>query len=351
MAIYRTRTVPGYERVLECRDAESGLRAFIVVHDTTLGPALGGCRMWRYDSEEAALADALRLARGMTGKAAVAGLPLGGGKAVLVGDPRRDKTPELFRAFGRAVARLRGAYITGEDVGTSMEDMEQARRETRYVTGLADGSGDPSPVTAAGVLHGIRAALRHRFGGADLHGVTVAVQGLGHVGLHLCRLLHAAGARLVVTDLAAEAADRAVAEFGAAAVAPDAIHDAEADILAPCALGGGIDGETLGRLRVGIVAGAANNQLAGTADGLALHRRGILYAPDYVINAGGLINVSWEVLHRGEAYDREAALAAVAAIEPRLGRIFDLSARRNLPPERIADEMARDRLLRAPQAA
>ena len=350
MTHYRTRTIPGYERALLCDDPRSGLRAAIVVHDTTLGPALGGCRMWRYAGEEEALADALRLARGMTRKAAVAGLPLGGGKAVIVGDPRRDKTPELFRAFGRAVERLGGAYVTGEDVGVSVEDMAWVREETRHVGGLADGSGDPSPVTARGVLHGVRAAMRRRFGAAGLDGAAVAVQGLGHVGYNLCRLLHAAGARLVVADIAPDAVARAVGEFGAAAVSPDAIFDAAVEVFAPCALGGAIDGGAAGRLKAGVVAGAANNQLADPEAGAALHRRGILYAPDYVINAGGLINVSWDILRPGEPYDRAAALAAVAGIERRLDTIFDRAARRRASPERIADEMARERLA-APVAA
>ncbi len=346
---YRTLKVPGYEQVLRCTDPESGLNAIIAVHDTTLGPALGGCRMWSYKSEDAALADALRLARGMTFKAAVAGLPLGGGKAVVIRDPRCDKSPQLLRALGRAVAHLGGAYVTGEDVGTSVADMALVREETPHVAGLADTSGDPSPVTAAGVLHGIRAALRHRFGSPDLDGITVAVQGLGHVGFHLCRMLREAGAQLVVADIADDAVARAVATFDAAAVAPDAIVDAKADLFAPCALGGVIDGDTAGRLRAGVVAGAANNQLADPADGMTLHRRGVLYAPDYVINAGGLINVSWEILYPGAPWDRAAALAAVAEIEGRLRTIFDRSARRNEPPERIADAMARERL--APPAA
>ena len=350
MTVYRNLNIPGYERLLRCADPESGLRAIVAVHDTTLGPALGGCRMWRYDSEDAALADALRLARGMTRKAAVAGLALGGGKAVIIGDPRRGKTPALLRAFGRAVERLDGAYITGEDVGTSVEDMAVVRGETRHVVGLAGASGDPSPVTAAGVRHGIRAAVERRFGAATLSGATVAVQGLGHVGYNLCRLLREDGARLIVADPVARRAARAADEFGAAVVAPDAILDAEADVFAPCALGGAIDAGAPARLKAGAVAGAANNQLADATAGEALHRRGILYAPDYVINAGGLINVSWEILRPGEAYDREAALAEVAAIGPRLASIFERAARLGVAPERIADEMARERLAR-PTAA
>ena len=350
MTVYRNLNIAGYERVLRCADAASGLRALIAIHDTTLGPALGGCRMWRYADEEAALADVLRLARGMTRKAAVAGLALGGGKAVILGDPARNKTPALLRAFGRAVESLGGAYVTGEDIGTSVEDMGIVRGETRHAGGLADASGDPSPVTAAGVRHGVRTAVERRFGAASLAGVTVAVQGLGHVGYNLCRLLHEDGARLVVADPAARRAARAADEFGAAVVAPEAILDADADVFAPCALGGVIDAGAPGRLKARVVAGAANNQLADAAAGEALRRRGILYAPDYVINAGGLINVSWEVLRRGEAYDRASALAEVAAIGPRLEAIFERAARRGVAPERVADEMARERLAR-PTAA
>jgi leucine dehydrogenase len=344
VAHYRTRTISDYEQVLSCDDPDSGLKAIIAVHDTTLGPALGGCRMWRYDSERAALTDALRLARSMTYKAAIAGLPLGGGKAVIMADPQRDKSEALFRAFGRMVDQLEGRYITGEDVGTSVKDIGIVARETRHVAGLAGGSGDPSPVTAAGVFHGIRAAVRHRTGSDDLKGARVAVQGLGHVGFHLCRLLHGAGAELVVSDVSAQAIEPVVVEFTATAVASDAIYDADADIFAPCALGGVINAGTVPRLKVGIVAGAANNQLAEADDGVALHQRDILYAPDYVINAGGLINVSWDVLHRGERYDRVATLVQVARIERTLTALFDRAAGEGRPTHEIADAIARDRL-------
>ena len=344
MATERLRSFEDFEHVLSCDDPESGLRAIIAVHDTSRGPALGGCRMWAYDSERAALDDALRLARGMTFKAALADLPLGGGKAVLIGDSHRDKSDAMLRAFGRMVESLGGRYITGEDVGMSVNDMSIIAQETRYVSGRAGASGDPSPVTAAGVFHGIRAALRHRTGSDDLHDARVAVQGVGHVGYHLCRLLRGAGARLVVSDVAAAALERVVIEFGANVVTPDGIFDADCDIFAPCALGGAINADTVPRLRAAIVAGAANNQLATPEDGVALRHRGILYAPDYVINAGGLINVAWEVLHRGEPYDRVATLAEVARIGPRLDRIFDRAAAEGRPPHQVADAMARERL-------
>ncbi len=350
MATYRTRTIAEYEHILSCEDAEIGFRAIIAIHNTDLGPALGGCRLWHYESERAALDDALRLARGMTYKAAVAGLPLGGGKAVIIGDPRRDKSPEMFRAFGRMVERLGGRYVTGEDVGTSVADMEMVHRETEHVAGIAAGSGDPSPITAAGVYHGLKAAVHHRFGGEDLQGLRVAVQGAGHVGYHLCRMLHAAGAELIVSDISDRALERAVIEFGARAVSPGAIYDAAAEVFAPCALGASINSDTVPRLRVGIVAGAANNQLAESVDGLSLFRRGVLYAPDYVINAGGLINVSWDVLHRDQPYDREAALAEVAKIDGTLSALFERAACEGRPTHEVADAIARDKL-RVPVAA
>ena len=349
MTEMRTLNIPGYERVLRCKDRRSGLDAVIAIHDTTLGPAAGGCRMWRYASEREAVTDALRLARGMTFKAAAADLPVGGGKTVVIGDSRRGKSPALFHALGRVVESLGGAYWTGEDVGTPPEDMAEIGRETRYVAGLADTTGDPSPVTAAGVLHGIRAAARQRFGSAALDGLTVAVQGLGHVGYALCELLRAEGARLVVADIAPEAVARAVSELGAKAADPGGIVGAAADIFAPCALGGVIDDDAVGRLRAAAVAGAANNQLAEPAHGAALHRRGILYAPDYVINAGGLIAISWDVLRPGERRERAAALAEAGRIGARLAEIFARSARRNRPPEEIAEALARERL--APPAA
>jgi len=339
---YQTLVNPGFEKILRCRDPESGLNAVIAVHDTTLGPAMGGCRMWRYASEGDALADAQRLARGMTFKAALAGLPLGGGKAVIIGDPRSEKSPGLFRAFGRAVEHLRGTYITGEDVGTSVEDMDEVRRETRHVAGVADGSGDPSPMTALGVLHGIRAAVQHRYGADGLDGFTVAVQGLGHVGFHLCRLLHDAGAQLIVSEVVADRVQRAASAFGAVPVEPEAIAGVEAEVFAPCALGGAINGATRRQLKAGVIAGAANNQLETPGDGMALHRDGVLYAPDYVINAGGLISVAQDILGRGEPYDRAAVSADVTKIGDRLDAIFRTSGRSGRPPEQVADAMARD---------
>jgi leucine dehydrogenase len=346
MADYRTLTVPGYEQVVRCDDPDSGLEAVIAIHDTSLGPALGGCRMWRYASERAAVDDALRLARGMTCKAAVAGLPLGGGKAVILGDAREAKSPALFHAFGRMVESLHGRYITGEDVGTSVEDMAIVAEETEHVAGIAEGSGDPSPVTAAGVFHGIRAAVRHRLGREDLAGLKVAVQGVGHVGYHLCRLLHGAGAELAVTDVAAGAVARAAVEFGAAAVSPDAIYDVDADLFAPCALGGTVNRDTVPRLKAAIVAGSANNQLAEARHGEALRRRDILYAPDYVINAGGVIAVS----HEGPKFDKATVTREVARIHDTLREIFRRAAAEGIPTSAAADRLAEERLREPPAA-
>lgn len=337
---------PGHEQVLSCTDAESGLRAFIAVHDTTLGPALGGCRMWRYDSAEAALADVLRLSAGMTAKSALAGVPFGGGKAVIMGDPRTEKTPDLLRAFGRIVDTLHGAFITGEDVGMAPADMAVVATRTRHVVGLESGpcaSGDPSPVTAEGVFHCMEAAARLHLGSRGVAGARVAVQGLGHVGLALVARLSAAGARVIAadTDMAANrcAADR----FGAEIVPPDRLLDAEADILAPCALGGVLNREAVPRLRARLVCGSANNQLDGRSCARALHERGILYCPDYVVNAGGLISVAREALGiADEGWIGEKLDRAVETFRT----LIDRAHRERTPPLDIADAMVA-RILRA----
>ncbi len=321
-------------------DRDAGLKTIVAIHDTTLGPALGGCRMWPYGSDDEALADVLKLSRAMTYKHALAGTRQGGGKAVILADPHRDKTPALLRAFGRFVDGLGGRYITAEDVGTSAEDMAEVARATRFVAGLAEGSGDPSPVTAFGVYCGIRAAVRHRLGRDDLAGLRVAVQGLGHVGFALCRLLREAGARLVVADIDSEAVARAVDAFDAEAVDAEAIVAAEADVFAPCALGGALNAETIPLLRAPIVAGAANNQLADDEAGRRLAERGVLYAPDYAINAGGVINIAFE----GERYDRDRALARTEGIYDTLLAIFRRAEAEGRPTSEIADDMARERI-------
>ncbi|AVX30480.1 leucine dehydrogenase [Carboxydocella thermautotrophica] len=329
-----------YEQVVLCYDKASGLKAIIAIHDTTLGPALGGTRMWTYASEDDAILDALRLSRGMTYKAAAAGLNLGGGKTVIIGDPRKDKSEALFRAFGRYVESLNGRYITAEDVGTSVQDMEYVRMETRWVTGVASGSGDPSPMTAFGVWKGMKAAVKEKFGTDSLSGMTVAVQGLGHVGYYLCKYLADEGAKLVVTDIFPERVEKVVQEFGARAVEPEAIYGVEAEIFAPCALGAVVNDETLPQFKFQIIAGAANNVLKEERHGDELEAKGILYAPDFVINAGGLINVADEL----EGYNRERAIQKIAGIYDNILRVFAIAKRDNIPTYKAAEVMAEERI-------
>lgn len=341
MPLFTHPEFDGHEQVVFCHDAESGLKAIIAIHSTRLGPALGGCRMWAYPSEDEALTDVLRLARGMTFKAALAELPYGGGKSVILADPARDKSAPLFRAMGRHVERLGGRYTIAEDVGISVPDVELMARETRHVAGIpAGGSGDPSPATAYGVFKGIEAALAHATGRATLAGRTVAVQGLGHVGLRLCGYVHEAGGRLIVADLDPDAIATAVQRFGASVVAPDAILAAPADVLAPCALGAVLSARTIPTLRAAIVAGSANNQLAELDDAVRLAARGILYAPDYAINAGGIINIS----HEGPNYDADAAFEHVARIAETLSDIFRRAADEGITTAAAADRLAAERL-------
>lgn len=338
-----------HEQVVYLHDKETGLKAFIAVHDTSLGPSAGGCRMWPYDSEMDALNDVLRLSRGMSHKNAIAGLKLGGGKAVIIGNSRTDKSETLFRAFGRMVHSLGGKYISAEDVGISVEDMEIVAEETPYVAGLNKGehaSGDPSPYTATGVFLGIKAAVKHKLAKGSLDGLTVAVQGVGHVGYYLCRHLHEAGAKLLVSDINQDALDRVVEEFGAEIIPLDEIISVEADIFSPCALGAVINDETIDLIKARIIAGAANNQLARDDHGQALMDRGILYAPDYVINAGGIINVAAET--RG-AYDEDWVNAKVDNIYQTLKTIYERSDSENRPTNRIADELAREIIEKARQ--
>jgi leucine dehydrogenase len=332
-----------YEQLVFCHDKATGLRAIITIHDTTLGPALGGCRMYPYASEDEAVVDALRLARGMTYKAAASGLNLGGGKSVIVGDPERDKSEELFRSFGRYIETLGGRYITAEDVGTSTEDMEYIRIETSHVVGVDvthGGSGDPSPFTALGVVHGMRACAEEVFGPPSLEGRTVAVQGLGHVGYHLCELLDDEGANLIVCDLHEEVVERAVREFGAKPVEPDEILSIPCDVLAPCAMGAVVNDESLPDFRCSIIAGSANNVLLEARHGEALAEHGILYAPDYVINAGGLINVADEL----EGYNKTRATKRVARIYDSMKKIIAISKRDGVPTNVAADTLALERI-------
>jgi len=337
----------GHEQVAYLHDKKTGLKAFIAIHDTSLGPAAGGCRMWKYDNELDALSDALRLSRGMSYKNAMAGLKLGGGKAVIIGDSKTDKSEEIFRAFGRFVHSLGGKYISAEDVGISVEDMEIVSEETPHVAGLNKGehaSGDPSPFTATGTYIGIKAAVKHQLGKDDVKGLTVAVQGVGHVGYYLCKHLHENGAKLLVSDINQAALDRVADEFGATIVATDEIISADADVFAPCALGAIINDDTIDTIKATIIAGAANNQLARDEHGQKLMQKNILYAPDYVINAGGIINVAAET--RGE-YDETWVNKKVDNIYNSLTAIFERSKAEKRPTNLIADEMAQDIIDRA----
>jgi leucine dehydrogenase len=340
MEIFEQIAEHGHEQVVFCHEPSAGYKGIIAIHNTTLGPALGGTRFWNYASDAEALIDALRLARGMTYKAAVSGLNLGGGKSVILGNPRTTRREMIFRAHGRFVDSLKGRYITAEDVGTSVEDMDYVQMETEFVTGIASGSGDPSPVTAYGTYRGIKACARERFGSDSLDGVRVAVQGTGHVGYHLCSLLAADGAELVVTDIDEARVQRVVEEFGADRVAPDAIYDVDAQVFAPCALGAVVNDETIAGFRCEIIAGAANNQLAEERHGAMLEERGILYAPDYVINAGGLINVYGEL----NGWDAERAKRKAGEIYDTLLQLFELAKEQGIPTVVAADRLAERRI-------
>jgi leucine dehydrogenase len=333
-----------HEQIIALRDEKADLNGFIAIHDTTLGPAIGGCRMWNYADKASALTDALRLSAGMTAKNALAGLDYGGGKAVIIGDPRKDKTPDLFRALGRAIETLGGRYITGEDVGVTTADMDFTAQTTDHVRGTStSGVGDPSPYTALGVFHGILAAVLHRFGATGLAGLTVSLQGLGSVGYRLAERLHRAGARLIVSDINQDAVTRAVRAFGAMTVDPDKAHAMDADIFAPCALGGGLNAETIPEIRAAIVAGAANNQLAGETDADRLHRRGILYAPDFAINAGGVIAITLGL----PGVPERPIVEKTEAIGATLSAIFARAKAENRATAHIADQLAEERILAA----
>ncbi|MGH7562346.1 MAG: Glu/Leu/Phe/Val dehydrogenase dimerization domain-containing protein [Gemmatimonadales bacterium] len=330
----------GHEQVVFCHEPSCDYFGIIAIHDTTLGPALGGTRLWHYGGTEEALTDALRLARGMTYKAAAAGLNLGGGKAVILGDSKREDRETLFRAHGRFVQSLGGRYITAEDIGTSPADMEFVRRETDFVAGLQNLSGDPSPVTGYGVYVGMKACARKRWGRDSLSGRTVLVQGAGKVAYALCRHLREEGARVVVTDIDPEQARRVVEDLGATAVDPEAIYDQPGDIYAPCALGATVNDETLPRLKVEIIAGGANNQLAEERHGIELERRGMLYAPDFVINSGGLINVYGEL----EGWPQERAKRKAQEIYDAILKVFAIAERDGIPSFQAADRLAEERI-------
>jgi len=341
MSVFDAHDFDGHEQVTFCYDAASGLKAIIAIHNTNLGPALGGCRYWPYTSDEEALKDVLRLSRGMTYKAALANLALGGGKAVIIGDPRVEKTPEKLRAFGRFVERLGGLYSTAEDVGTTPKDMSIIFEETSHVVGREakeGGSGDPSIMTALGVFAGIQACVFYKMGKSNLNGVRVGVEGLGHVGLDLARRLVEAGATLIVTDINKPLVQKVVHQYGAIAVKPDDIFGADIDVFAPCALGGVLNNETIPKLKCKIVAGSANNQLAESYHAAALEKRRILYAPDYLINAGGLINVTYE----GPDYDIEVVKEHVEGIYYTLLEIFETAKVFHMTTSDASDRLARE---------
>jgi len=342
MAVFNLRAYDDHEQIVFCRDVESGLKAIISIHSTALGPAVGGCRMWEYNSDEGALIDALRLSRGMSYKNALAGLKMGGGKSVIIGNSKTMKSEALFRAFGRFIENLNGQYISAEDVGINPNDMAIVHKETNHVVGLEGKSGDPSPVTAYGVYKGMKAAVKHRLGRDDLDGLKVAVQGLGHVGYYLCEHLKKEGAELIVTDINQDSIDRVVDNLGATAVDKDDIYGQDVDVYAPCALGATINDVTLPQLKCSIVAGAANNQLAEDRHGDILKQKGILYTPDYVINAGGIINVSFE--HQQGGYKKQDALDKVDEIYGTLLEIFSAAENESKTTNVVADELARKRI-------
>lgn len=332
-----------HERVWHGVDKERGLNAIVAIHNSALGPALGGTRVWHHENFEASLTDALRLSRGMTFKSAVAGMPFGGGKAVIIADAHSEKSRPMLAAYADMLKALEGRFFTGEDVGLTVEDADFLLQRTPNVTGTTKGgSGNPSPVTAEGVFLGLKAALKHQRGSDDLKGIHVAVQGLGSVGYALCEKLRAEGAVLTVADIDEEAVARATSRLGATAVGVDDILGVDADVLAPCALGAVISSRTIPLLKATIIAGSANNQLALHEDAVALKQRGILYAPDYVINAGGLINVAAELAPGG--YDRKEAMAKVAEIPVTLTDIFERSDGENRPTNDIAQEIAMERV-------
>jgi leucine dehydrogenase len=343
MDVFGKLTQYDFGEVHFCLDKSTQLKTIVAIHDSRLGPALGGCRFIEYDTDADAYVDALRLARGMTYKAALAGLAHGGGKSVIIRPKQRFDRVALFRAFGKFIENLRGHYITAEDSGTGLEDMEIIRTQTKHVTGIDPshgGSGDPSPFTALGVRRGIEAAVKFKLGRNSLEGVHVAVQGVGHVGYYLCKELHSAGAKLTVADVDKLKSERAQREFGASVVDIGDVAKVHCDVFAPCALGAGLNDDTIPHLHARIVAGAANNQLAEPRHGDDLHARGILYAPDYAINAGGLVNVAQEV----KGYDANVARERTMKIFDTMWEIFDRSKKLGAPTYKVADIMVEEKL-------
>ena len=349
MSVFSLPDFADHEQVVFCSDDASGLKAIIAVHNSNLGPALGGCRMWHYATEDDAIRDVLRLSRGMTYKSAMARLKLGGGKSVIIGNPRTDKTPALLAAFARALEQLNGRYIAAEDSGTSVADMKYMTQFTRHVAGIHDKpsdegtrSGDPSPATAYGTFVGIQTAVKERLGRDSLEGLRVAVQGVGNVGFDLARQLGEAGVKLWVTDIHREPLVQAGKELGATVVAPEEIFGLDVDVFAPCALGAILNDSTIPQLKAKIVAGAANNQLAEPRHGLELMKRGILYAPDYVINAGGII----DVYHERIGFERAALIRHIEGIRDNLMEVFERAREEERPTAEVADAIAEERFRR-----
>lgn len=348
MLVFEKIQADNYEQIVYCHDSKLGLKAIIALHNTALGPATGGCRMWNYRSEEEALTDVLRLSKGMTFKNSISNLPLGGGKSIIIGDVAQ-KTPELLRRFGEFVETLNGHYITAKDVGIGSSDLKIIKSRTSHILGIAgeeNSSGDPSPVTAWGVYHGMLACAERAFGAKSLKGLHIALQGLGAVNYNLLKHLHQEGASLTACDISPEAVDRAKKEFGVQVVSPEAIYDVTCDIFSPGALGAVINPRTIPRLKCKVVAGGANNQLATETDGEELLKRGILYAPDYAINAGGVINIS----HEREGYSKDRAYAHVAKIYDTIKNIMEISERDHLPTNLVANRIAENRVREAEKA-
>lgn len=333
-----------HEQVLFCQDQASGLKAIIAIHNTTLGPSLGGTRMWQYASEAEALTDVLRLSRGMTYKSSLAGLNLGGGKAVIIGDSRKDKSEAMFRRFGQFVDSLDGKYITAEDVGINTRDIEFVAEETDHVAGLPEyrgGSGDPSPVTAYGVYMGMKAAAQQQYGSDSLNGKKILVQGVGHVGEALVNYLTQEGAEVIISDIYQDRVKDVVSKYKVQAVNPVSVYDVDMDIYAPCALGATINDETLKKLKCSVIVGAANNQLEDEAKhGKAVMEKGIVYAPDFLVNAGGIINCYWEVI----GYNRDAAMSQTEDIYKTTLEIFKRSADLDIPTYLAANQLAEKRI-------
>jgi leucine dehydrogenase len=336
----------GFEQIIYCNDSQTGLRAIIAIHSTVLGPGVGGCRMWNYSNEDEALTDVLRLSKGMTYKAAISNLNWGGGKSVIIGDPKKDKTRPLLEKFGEYVDRLGGNYVTAKDVGIASPDLKLVKNKTKHVLGIdgeSGSSGDPSPATAFGTYWGMRACAKRAFGTDSLKGLKIAIQGLGSVAFNLIDYLKKDGAFVVGCDVDQATTERAVTKYGIEVVQPDAIYDVNCDIFSPNALGAVINKGTIPRIKAKVIAGAANNQLATDADGDALLKKGTIYAPDYAINAGGLINIYYEAETPGR-YDKERAYSHIRRIEQTISEILERAQSEKKPAQFIANQMVEERL-------